>query len=89
MGRSLSILCAGGGIRSKVKVEVKAEVKMFHRSIRFKITILYMAILAATLGVFSTMLYHNVSNGLYSNMDTLLKSKAGGIAQAVNPVQPT
>jgi len=57
---------------------------MFFRSIRFKITILYMAILAITLTTFSFILYHNVNGGLYSNMDTLLKSKAGGISQAIN-----
>lgn len=57
---------------------------MFIKSIRFKITILYMAILAATLTSFSFILYHNVSAGLDSNMDTLLKSKAGGIAQAID-----
>jgi len=57
---------------------------MFFRSIRFKITILYMAILAVTLTSFSFILYHNVSAGLNSNIDTLLKSKAGGIAQAID-----
>jgi len=57
---------------------------MFFRSIRFKITILYMAILAITLTTFSFVLYHNVNRGLYGNMDTLLKSKAGGISQAIN-----
>jgi len=57
---------------------------MFFKSIRFKITILYMAILALTLTSFSLLLYHNVSRSLYVNMDTLLKSKAGGIARAIN-----
>lgn len=57
---------------------------MFFKSIRFKITILYMAILALTLTSFSVILYHNVKRGLYSNMDTLLKSKAGGIAKAID-----
>jgi len=57
---------------------------MFFKSIRFKITILYMAILALTLSSFSVVLYHNVSRRLYGNMDTLLKSKAGGIAQAID-----
>ncbi len=54
------------------------------KSIRFKITVLYMAILALTLTSFSAILYHNVSRGLYGNMDTLLKSKAGGITQAID-----
>ncbi len=57
---------------------------MFYKSIRFKITVLYMAILALTLTSFSVILYHNVMAGLYSNMDTLLKSKAGGIAKAID-----
>ena len=57
---------------------------MFLKSIRFKIIILYMAILAMTLTSFSLILYHNVQTGLSSNMDTLLKSKAGGIAQAID-----
>ena len=57
---------------------------MFLKSIRFKITVLYMAILALTLTSFSFVLYHNVENGLRGNMDTLLKSKAGGIAQAID-----
>lgn len=57
---------------------------MFIKSIRFKITILYMAILALTISSFSVILYHNVSKGLYNNMDILLKSKAGGISKAIN-----
>lgn len=57
---------------------------MLYKSIRFKITILYMAILALTLTSFSTILYHNVSRGLYGNMDTLLKSRAGGISKAID-----
>lgn len=57
---------------------------MFFKSIRFKITILYMAILAMTISSFSAILYHNVSQGLYNNMDILLKSKAGGISKAIN-----
>ena len=57
---------------------------MFFKSIRFKITILYMGMLALTLSSFSVVLYHNVSAGLYASMDTLLKSKAGGVAQAID-----
>lgn len=57
---------------------------MFLKSIRFKITILFMAILALILISFSAMLYHNVSTSLYNGMDTLLKSKAGGISQSIN-----
>jgi heavy metal sensor kinase len=57
---------------------------MFLKSIRFKITILYMAILAITLTSFSVILYHNVSSGLYTGMDTLLTSRAGGIVRAID-----
>ena len=57
---------------------------MFLKSIRFKIIVLYMSILALTLTSFSLILYHNVNMGLNGNMDTLLKSKAGGIAQAID-----
>jgi len=57
---------------------------MFYKSIRFKITIVYMAILALTLSVFSAALYHYVSVSLYENMDTLLRSKAEGIVHAIN-----
>jgi len=57
---------------------------MFYKSIRFKITIVYMAILALTLSVFSAALYHQVSRSLYENMDSLLRSKAEGIVHAIN-----
>lgn len=57
---------------------------MFIKSIRFKITVLYMAILAITLTSFSVVLYHNVRTGLYRNMDTLLISKAQGISKAID-----
>ncbi|MFA6321474.1 MAG: ATP-binding protein [Candidatus Omnitrophota bacterium] len=56
---------------------------MFYKSIRFKITIAYMAILALTLSAFSTILYHQVSKSLYDNMDTLLRSRAEGIVSAI------
>jgi len=57
---------------------------MFHKSIRFKITIIYMAILAMTLSVFSAILYHQVSKSLCENMDTLLRSRAEGIVSAIS-----
>ncbi len=57
---------------------------MFHKSIRFKITIVYMAILAVTLSVFSAILYHQVSKSLYDNIDTLLSSRAEGIVSAIS-----
>ncbi|MCM8761420.1 MAG: HAMP domain-containing protein, partial [Candidatus Omnitrophica bacterium] len=57
---------------------------MFYKSIRFKITIIYMLMLALTLSAFSTILYRYVSRSLYENMDTLLRSKAEGIVHAIN-----
>lgn len=45
--------------------------------------IVYMAVLALTLSIFSAVLYHYVSRGLYENMDTLLRSKAEGIVYAI------
>lgn len=43
-----------------------------------------MAILALTLSLFSTILYHYVSRSLHDNMDTLLQSKAEGIVYAIS-----
>ncbi|MDD4860446.1 MAG: ATP-binding protein [Candidatus Omnitrophica bacterium] len=57
---------------------------MFYKSIRFKISIVYMAILALTLSAFSVVLYHQVSKSLYENMDTLLRSRAEGIVSAMS-----
>ena len=57
---------------------------MFYKSIRFKVTIVYMAILASTLLVFSTILYNQVSKSLYNNIDTLLSSRAEGIVSAIS-----
>ncbi len=56
---------------------------MYYKSIRFKMTIVYMAVLALTLSAFSAILYHYVSISLYENMDTLLRSKAEGIVHAI------
>lgn len=57
---------------------------MSFKSIRFKISVVYMAILALTLSLFSLILYHYVSRNLYDNMDILLRTKADGIVEAVN-----
>jgi len=57
---------------------------MFHKSIRFKITIAYMIILALTLSVFSVILYQYMKNSLYENTDTLLRSKAEDIVHLIN-----
>ena len=57
---------------------------MFLKSIRFKITLWYMLILAITLFLFSVLLYHNVSHNLYEDLDDLLESKAEGIANSID-----
>lgn len=57
---------------------------MFYKSIRFKITIVYMLILAITLSLFSFILYHYVKRSLNEGMDTLLRSKAEGIIYAIS-----
>ena len=62
----------------------KSGINMFIKSIRFKITLLYTVILAVTLTAFSLVLYQHVGHNLYSAMDSLLKSKAGGIVQAID-----
>ena len=56
---------------------------MFYKSIRFKMTIVYMAIMALTLSAFSVVLYQYVNRSLHENMDTLLRSKAEGIVYAI------
>jgi len=57
---------------------------MFLRSIRFRITLWYMFILALTLLIFSISVYHNFSNNLYENNDDLLQSKAEGIVRSID-----
>ena len=57
---------------------------MRSRSIRFKITIVYMTILSLTLLFFSIILYHYLKRSLYDNMDALLQSKAEGIVHAIS-----
>lgn len=47
---------------------------MFIKSVRFKIILWYMLILAVTLFVFSFALYHNFSRRLYNNIDEVLYS---------------
>jgi len=57
---------------------------MFLKSIRFKITLWYIVILALTLSLFSILLYHNFKRSLYDNFDDLLQSKAKGIADSID-----
>ncbi|MBI5057437.1 MAG: heavy metal sensor histidine kinase [Nitrospirae bacterium] len=57
---------------------------MFIQSIRFKIILWYMLILALTLSVFSIALYRNVSQTLFGDKDDLLQSRAGGIVDSID-----
>lgn len=57
---------------------------MFLKSIRFKITLLYMFILSLTLMLFSISVYQNFKSNMYGDLDDLLESKATGIANAIN-----
>ncbi len=57
---------------------------MFIQSIRFKIILWYMLILALTLAVFSIALYRNFSQTLYGDKDDLLQSRVGGIVDSID-----
>ena len=57
---------------------------MFQKSIRFKIILWYMLVLALTLLFFSLLLYQNYSRSLYKNLDQLLNSKAGGVVNSID-----
>ena len=57
---------------------------MFLKSIRFKIILWYMLVLTLTLSVFCWLLYQNYSRSLYRNLDDLLKTKAGGVANSID-----
>ncbi len=57
---------------------------MFYKSVRFKMSIVYMAILAIILTIFSLILYHYVELSLNDNMDSLLQTKGDGIVHAIN-----
>ena len=56
---------------------------MFFRSIRFKMTLWYMLLLAVTLLSFSTILYGGFTKLLYSNLDDLLSSRAEGVSDSI------
>jgi heavy metal sensor kinase len=53
-------------------------------SIRFKVTVWYMLILAVTLSVFSVFLYYNFHDSLYEDVNDLLRSRAEGVADAIS-----
>jgi len=57
---------------------------MLLRSIRFKIILLYMALLTLTLTVFTVALYNKLKADLYRNVDNLLQSRAEGIEDSID-----
>jgi len=57
---------------------------MFFKSIRFKVLVWYMLLLAATLLIFSAALYGSFDKILINNLDDLLSSRAEGIADAIH-----
>ncbi len=57
---------------------------MIFKSIRFKIILWYMLVLALTLSLFSAAVYHHFSARLYSDLDELLISRAEGITDAID-----
>ncbi|MBI5099339.1 MAG: heavy metal sensor histidine kinase [Nitrospirae bacterium] len=57
---------------------------MFVQSVRFKIILWYMLILALTLAIFSIILYRNFSQALYGDKDDLLLSRVGGIVNSID-----
>jgi two-component system OmpR family sensor kinase len=57
---------------------------MLLKSVRFKITLLYMLVLALTLCVFSVALYHYFRQSVTANIDDLISSRAEGIANAID-----
>ena len=58
--------------------------KIFLKSVRFKITLWYMLILAVVLSVFSALIYQNMENRLYESVDNLIQSRAEGISDAID-----
>lgn len=57
---------------------------MFIQSIRFKIILWYMLMVALTLAVFSIVLYRNFSQTLYGDKDDLLQSRVEGIVNSID-----
>ncbi|MCX5668149.1 MAG: HAMP domain-containing sensor histidine kinase, partial [Candidatus Omnitrophica bacterium] len=57
---------------------------MFFKSIRFKVLVWYMLLLAVTLFSFSIVLYGSFSKVLVNNLDDLLSSRAEGVTDSVH-----
>jgi len=58
--------------------------KIFLKSVRFKITLWYMLMLAVVLSVFSALIYQNLESRFYENVDNLIQSRAEGISDAID-----
>jgi len=57
---------------------------MFFKSIRFKVLVWYMLLLAVTLFSFSIVLYGSFNKVLVNNLDDLLSSRAEGVSDSVH-----
>jgi heavy metal sensor kinase len=57
---------------------------MIFKTIRFKIIFWYTLALTIIISLFSISLYSNFKNNLYGDLDDLLQSKAGGIADSID-----
>lgn len=56
---------------------------MFFQSIRFRIMVWYMLLLALTLSIFSFAIYGSFNKLLYDNLDDLLSSRAEGVGDSI------
>lgn len=57
---------------------------MIVTSARFKVMIWYVLVLAASLSVFSLLIYGNFKRSIYDDLDDLLSSRVDGIVDSVN-----
>jgi len=57
---------------------------MIFKSIRFRIVLWYMGLLALTLLIFSALVYGTFEKMMYNDLDDLLSSRAEGIANAIS-----
>ena len=57
---------------------------MKNRSIRFRLILWYILVLALTLCLFSVILYQNFSKSVVTSADVLLRSRAEGIASSID-----
>lgn len=57
---------------------------MIFRSIRFKIILWYMSLLAVTLIIFNVLAYNYFKFSLYKHLDNLLNSRAAGVTESID-----